>query len=324
MLRAGLVGAPFVTVDDTGSRHAGQGCFTTHIGSDRFAAFRTGPGKSRLAFLSRLLGGAARYVINAAAVAYMRAGNLPHDVVDKLAGHALQRFGSHAEWMGHLRALGLTDLQVTPDPVRVASEAALWARAKPRACSAARSSSPTTPSGPRRRPRPVLGSRRAAHPQAPARQRQTAQRHRGRRTDGLVVLPPAQRLQARAEPRAGRAASTPAFRPHLQAPDGLRHPRPSVETQLGRKNELLRVLDRPDIPLNTNASENDIRAFVTKRKISGGTVSGKGRRKPRRHARPRQDLQKTQDPILRLSRRTPGIPGHHIPNLATLVSPAPA
>ena len=45
---------------------------------------------------------------------------------------------------------------------------------------------------------------------------------------------------------------------------------------LGRKDELLRVLERPEIPLNTNASENDIRAFVTKRKISGGTVSEKG------------------------------------------------
>lgn len=44
-----------------------------------------------------------------------------------------------------------------------------------------------------------------------------------------------------------------------------------------RKHELLKVLERPDIPLHTNASENDIRAFVTKRKISGGTVSGNGR-----------------------------------------------
>jgi Transposase IS66 family len=43
------------------------------------------------------------------------------------------------------------------------------------------------------------------------------------------------------------------------------------------KDALLRVLDRPEIPLNTNASENDIRAFVTKRKISGGTVSDNGR-----------------------------------------------
>ena len=37
------------------------------------------------------------------------------------------------------------------------------------------------------------------------------------------------------------------------------------------------MLERPEIPLSTNASENDIRAFVTKRKISGGTVSEKGR-----------------------------------------------
>jgi hypothetical protein len=44
-----------------------------------------------------------------------------------------------------------------------------------------------------------------------------------------------------------------------------------------RKPELLRVLERPEIPLHTNASENDIRACVTKRKISGGTMSAAGR-----------------------------------------------
>ena len=44
-----------------------------------------------------------------------------------------------------------------------------------------------------------------------------------------------------------------------------------------RKAELLRVLQRPEIPLHTNGSENDIRAFVTKRKISGGTKSEAGR-----------------------------------------------
>nr|WP_234906426.1 transposase [Rhizobium rhizogenes] len=44
-----------------------------------------------------------------------------------------------------------------------------------------------------------------------------------------------------------------------------------------RKHELLCVLERPEIPLNTNASENDLRSFVTKRKISGGTMSRDGR-----------------------------------------------
>ena len=44
-----------------------------------------------------------------------------------------------------------------------------------------------------------------------------------------------------------------------------------------RKGELLLVLDRPEIPLHTNGSENDLRAHVTKRKISGGTCSEAGR-----------------------------------------------
>ena len=45
-----------------------------------------------------------------------------------------------------------------------------------------------------------------------------------------------------------------------------------------RKTELLKVLDKPELPLHNNASEQDIREFVTKRKISGSTRSEEGRR----------------------------------------------
>jgi hypothetical protein len=44
------------------------------------------------------------------------------------------------------------------------------------------------------------------------------------------------------------------------------------------KGDLLRVLARPDMPLHTNASETDIRAYVKVRKISGGTRSDLGRK----------------------------------------------
>jgi hypothetical protein len=71
-----------------------------------------------------------------------------------------------------------------------------------------------------------------------------------------------------------------------------------------RKSELLRVLQHPEIPLHTNSSENDIRACVTKRKISGGTVSTAGRT-ARRHARPDKDLQQAQGLVLPLPRRPP-------------------
>jgi len=139
---AGLRTSAFVSVDDTGARHAGKACYTTQFGSDRFTAFRTGPSKSRLMFLRNLLGGTARYAINAAAVAYMRAANLAHSVIDALSGAGVLEFASEADWRAHLRALGLTELRVTPDPVRVASEgAAHGAQSAPRVGSAAPSSS---------------------------------------------------------------------------------------------------------------------------------------------------------------------------------------
>jgi len=44
------------------------------------------------------------------------------------------------------------------------------------------------------------------------------------------------------------------------------------------KAELLLVLEQPDIPLHTNGSEGDVRDYVKKRKVSGGTRSDLGRR----------------------------------------------
>jgi hypothetical protein len=44
------------------------------------------------------------------------------------------------------------------------------------------------------------------------------------------------------------------------------------------KPELLLVLERPEIPLHTNDSERDVRDYVKKRKVSGGTRSDVGRR----------------------------------------------
>ena len=44
------------------------------------------------------------------------------------------------------------------------------------------------------------------------------------------------------------------------------------------KSELLLVLERPEIPLHTNGSERDIRDYVKKKKVSGGTRSTTGRR----------------------------------------------
>ena len=64
VLHAGLVSAPYVTVDDTGARHANRNFHTTHIGGEHFSAFRTAPSKSRLNFLALLRGNYQDYALN--------------------------------------------------------------------------------------------------------------------------------------------------------------------------------------------------------------------------------------------------------------------
>jgi FtsZ-binding cell division protein ZapB len=323
VLRAGLAGAPFVTVDDTGARHAGKGCFTTHIGSDRFAAFRTGPGKSRLAFLGRLLGGAARYVINAAAIAYMRGADLPRDIIDKLARHALLLFSSHEQWMEHLRALGLTDLAVTPDPVRATSEAALWGAIVAEGL-LGQAVIVSDDAGQFRLGDHALcwvHAERLVHKLIPANDKQSNAVEVARRMiwwfyrrlkEYKLAPSPEQASLLRAQ-----------FDRIFKRRTGYATLDRLLKRLLGRKDELLRVLERPEIPLNTNASENDIRAFVTKRKISGGTVSEKGRKARDAMLGLAKTCMKLKIPFFDYLGRRLGIPGPDIPNLATLVSPAP-
>jgi hypothetical protein len=70
VLRAGLSSASWITVDDTGARHKAKNAYCTHIGNDRFAFFATTL-KSRQ-FPRTAAGGQTDYVINAAALDYMR------------------------------------------------------------------------------------------------------------------------------------------------------------------------------------------------------------------------------------------------------------
>ena len=52
----------------------------------------------------------------------------------------------------------------------------------------------------------------------------------------------------------------------------------ALERLSKNKAELLLVSDRPEIPLHNNLSENDIREYVKRRKVSGSTRSELGRR----------------------------------------------
>jgi len=126
VLRAGLETASWVTVDDTGARHRGANAVCTQIGNDDFAWFGTTGSKSRLNFLDLLRAGHTDYVINDAALDYMREHALAGPVIQQLAAHPQRRFADAAAWTVHLEQFGIADPEVTTDPVRIATEGALW------------------------------------------------------------------------------------------------------------------------------------------------------------------------------------------------------
>src|SRR5512134_444649 len=107
ILEAGLATAAWVTVDDTGARHAGREEYTTHIGDDRFAWFATRPSKSRLNFLDLLRAGHADYVINAAAATSMVEHKVPEAVIAALLADECRSFADAAAWEAHLERFGL-------------------------------------------------------------------------------------------------------------------------------------------------------------------------------------------------------------------------
>ncbi len=277
VLRAGLAQAAWITVDDTGARHKAANGTCTQIGNNHFAWVGTTASKTRLNFLELLRAGHPDYVINAEALAYMRERGLSGPVMERLATHPEHTFPDEAAWMGHLQRLGIPNLKVSPDPVRIATEGALWGAIK------AHGFLPET----------VIVSDDAGqfrvgchalcwvHAERLVHKLDTVTDHQRRmqQYQRALIWWFYRDLKAyRREPTRRRRAE---LRARFDRLFGRRTGFVVLDRLLARlhthKPELLRVLDRPEIPLHTNGSENDIRAQVTRRKVSGGTRSDTGR-----------------------------------------------
>jgi Transposase IS66 family len=277
VLRAGLSSATWITVDDTGARHKATNGFCTQIGNAHFAWFGTTGSKSRRNFLELLRAGHHDYVINAEALTYMRQRALASPVIALLAEHPDRFFPDRAAWTAHLERLAIAALKVTPDPVMVATEGALWGSIK------AHGFLPNT----------VIVSDDAG--QFNVGQHALCWIHAERLVHKLDTFTDEQRVaQCRIRAPIWRFyRALKAYRQHPTTPRKAalqaRFERifthqtgfVTLDRLLARlhanKSELLMVLDRPEIPLHTNGSENDVRCQVTKRKVSGGTRSDLGR-----------------------------------------------
>jgi Transposase IS66 family len=277
VLRAGLQTASWITVDDTGARHAGQNGFCTQIGNAAFSWFATRANKSRLNFLDLLRAGHGDYVINPAAVAYMHSRSLAGPVISRLAGDAQTYFPDHAAWQAHLRRLGVTDLRVTPDPVCIATEAALWGAVTARGFlqNAVIVSDDAGQFAVGRHALCWVHAERLVHKLDTF---TDAHRAAQQRIRNLIWWFYADLKAYCAEPTTRRRGEMRSrFDRIFHRRTGFATLDRLLERLHANKPELLMVLDRPEIPLHTNGSERDIRCQVIKRKISGGTHSDDGR-----------------------------------------------
>jgi hypothetical protein len=277
VLRAGLQTAAWITVDDTGARHAGRNSFCTQIGNEAFTWFDTTPGKSRLNFLDLLRAGHTDYVVNDAALAYMRTRALAGPLIARLAAHADKRFADVAAWQGHLERLGIAALRVTPDPTQIATEGALWGSIQTQGFlrDAVIVSDDAGQFAVGRHALCWVHAERLVHKLDTFTDRHRAAQERLR---ALIWWFYADLKAYRRAPTASRRGELRArFERIFRRRTGFATLDRLLERLHANKPELLKVLERPDIPLHTNGSERDIRAHVTKRKISGGTHSDAGR-----------------------------------------------
>jgi hypothetical protein len=277
VLRAGLSSAAWITADDTGARHKASNGFCTQIGNAYFAWFGTTASKSRLNFLELLRAGYDDYVINAEALAYMRDRALAAHVIARLVEHPDRCFAGEKAWRAHLERLGISALKVNPDPVMVATEGALWGSIKEHGLL----------------PDTVIVSDDAGqfnvgrHGLCWVHSERLVHKLDAFTDDNRAAQATIRKLIWRfyADLKAYRLDPIERRKSVLQARFDRIFTRKTGFITLDRllkrlnanKPELLMVLDRPEIPLHTNGSENDIRCHVTRRKVSGGTRSDLGR-----------------------------------------------
>ena len=277
VLRAGLSSAAWITVDDTGARHKAANGVCTQIGNTHFAWFGTTRSKSRSNFLDLLRAGHGDYVVNAEALAYMRQRALAEHAIVRLAEHPDRYFAGQAAWTAHLERLGIAALKVNPDPVLIATEGALWGSIKAHDLlhDTVIVSDDAGQFNVGRHGLCWVHAERLVHKLDTF---TDAQRQAQRRIRALI-WPFYRDLKAyRQNPSPQRKATLRArFDRIFTRKTGF----VTLDRLLARlhtnKAELLMVLERPEIPLHTNGSENDIRCQVTKRKVSGGTRSDAGR-----------------------------------------------
>ena len=267
----------YINTDDTSARHQGINSYCTHIGNEWFAWFETTPKKNRINFLELLRGEKKEYILSREALMYMEQQKLPKKQWQKLNLNQNRVFKNQEEWEIYLNQLGI----VKSSHVKKATEGALLGAIISNGVS------------------PNLGIISDGAGQFRLLEHGLCWVHAERLINKLIPL-------TEEHLKAVEGVQDQIWQFYQELKNYKKLTAPELELQKARlesrfeeifsqstcfesldlvlarlkrrKAELLKVLEKPELPLHNNASEQDIREFVKKRKISGSTRSEEGRR----------------------------------------------
>ena len=275
LLRAGLEVSGYLNVDDTSARHQGKNGYCLYLGSQYFAWYQSSLTKDRLSFITVLWNASPcpSYCIDAVAVEYLRTRGASQWLIDRFTYQSVTSLPDDAAWQAYLKARAIYEAR----EVRLVTEAARLASLAAQGWLA----------------ETVILSDGAG--QFAILQHALCWIHAERALRRLVPPGPVQRrAQTRVldevwehyralkayqqSPRADQAVTLRAqFDALCLQATGYHALDKALKRLHQKKVELLRVLERPDIPLHNNAAEEGMRDMVKKRKVSAGTYSESGR-----------------------------------------------
>jgi len=272
ILRAGLQESKYIQTDDTGARHKGKNGYCTQIGNIFFTYFASRRYKSRINFLEILRAGYEDYIFNESALDYMVKERLSKEWLDKLSC-SKKHWKNKKSWERYLKEIGLKDeryKQMVTEGVllgsiighgflktasilsddagqfNILSHALCWVHAE----RILRKLMPNNDLQ-RKEMNQVLNEFWKIYKKLKK-----------------YKLNPTLKIQKKVEKNFDNLFTKQTEWATLNN---------TLKRLMNNKEELLLVLERPEIPLHNNLSENDIRTYVKKRKISGGTRGDCGR-----------------------------------------------
>jgi hypothetical protein len=273
ILSAGLTASGHITVDDSGTRHKGNNGYVTHMGNDAFAWFQSTLSKSRINFLELLCSIDPGYRVNDQAQSYWQKQKLPAQSKTLLAQNPKRYFSDAKAWEDHLDQLGITHTRHR----RSATEGALLGNLQHnnRCRNLVVVSDDAGQFNLLQHALCWVHTERLVHTMNPLNDnhRQDIAKVRGEIWDFYAQL---KRYKSVPDNRKKKGLAN-RFDDIFQQKTRYQCLNRTLKRIHANKTELLLVLERPDIPLHTNGSEGDIRDYVKKRKVSGGTRSDLGR-----------------------------------------------